>query len=107
MSSPQAPEDGQGCGDRGDPPGDLRSVLVTTVLNLEPLDEDLFRGPEGASTVPSGADTNRIELLGALCEGRATWEAHLHLPGLLPAGPAQPHAAPVLHAHCATTRRAA
>ncbi|PNI59805.1 ACOT8 isoform 1 [Pan troglodytes] len=44
MSSPQAPEDGQGCGDRGDPPGDLRSVLVTTVLNLEPLDEDLFRG---------------------------------------------------------------
>ncbi|XP_073861509.1 acyl-coenzyme A thioesterase 8 isoform X5 [Macaca fascicularis] len=45
MSSPQAPEDGQGCGDRGDPPRDLRSVLVTTVLNLEPLDEDLFRDP--------------------------------------------------------------
>uniref|UniRef100_A0A2K6D7Q1 Acyl-CoA thioesterase 8 n=1 Tax=Macaca nemestrina TaxID=9545 RepID=A0A2K6D7Q1_MACNE len=107
MSSPQAPEDGQGCGDRGDPPRDLRSVLVTTVLNLEPLDEDLFRGPKRASTVPSGADTNRVELLGALCEGRATWEAHLHLPGLLPAGPAQPYAAPVLHAHCATTRRAA
>ncbi|XP_005862201.1 PREDICTED: acyl-coenzyme A thioesterase 8 [Myotis brandtii] len=41
MSSPQAPEDGQG---GGDPPGDLRSVLVTSVLNLEPLDEDLFRG---------------------------------------------------------------
>ncbi|XP_057558549.1 acyl-coenzyme A thioesterase 8 isoform X1 [Hippopotamus amphibius kiboko] len=41
MSSPQAPEDGQS-GD--DPPGDLRSVLVTSVLNLEPLDEDLFRG---------------------------------------------------------------
>uniref|UniRef100_A0A9L0TSG8 Acyl-coenzyme A thioesterase 8 n=5 Tax=Euteleostomi TaxID=117571 RepID=A0A9L0TSG8_HORSE len=41
MSSPQAPEDGQGS---GDPPGDLRSVLVTSVLNLEPLDEDLFRG---------------------------------------------------------------
>lgn len=40
MSSPQAPEDGQG---GGDPPGDLRSVLVTSVLNLEPLDEDLFR----------------------------------------------------------------
>ncbi|KAM7126794.1 acyl-coenzyme A thioesterase 8 [Molossus nigricans] len=41
MSSPQAPEDGQG---GGDPPRDLRSVLVTSVLNLEPLDEDLFRG---------------------------------------------------------------
>ncbi|XP_019605268.1 acyl-coenzyme A thioesterase 8 isoform X3 [Rhinolophus sinicus] len=41
MTSPQAPEDGQGS---GDPPGDLRSVLVTSVLNLEPLDEDLFRG---------------------------------------------------------------
>lgn len=40
MSSPQAPEDGHG---GGDPPGDLRSVLVTSVLNLEPLDEDLFR----------------------------------------------------------------
>lgn len=40
MSYPQAPEDGQG-GDN--PPGDLRSVLVTSVLNLEPLDEDLFR----------------------------------------------------------------
>ena len=40
MTSPQAPEDGQG---GGDPPGDLRSVLVTSVLNLEPLDEDLFR----------------------------------------------------------------
>ncbi|XP_014920916.1 acyl-coenzyme A thioesterase 8 isoform X4 [Acinonyx jubatus] len=41
MSSSQAPEDQQG---GGDPPGDLRSVLVTSVLNLEPLDEDLFRG---------------------------------------------------------------
>ncbi|XP_036758040.1 acyl-coenzyme A thioesterase 8 isoform X2 [Manis pentadactyla] len=41
MSSPRATEDGQG--DR-DPAGDLRSVLVTSVLNLEPLDEDLFRG---------------------------------------------------------------
>ncbi|XP_054429656.1 acyl-coenzyme A thioesterase 8 isoform X2 [Pteronotus mesoamericanus] len=41
MTSPQAPEDGQG-GD--DPPRDLRSVLVTSVLSLEPLDEDLFRG---------------------------------------------------------------
>lgn len=40
MSSRQAPEDEQG---GGDPPGDLRSVLVTSVLNLEPLDEDLFR----------------------------------------------------------------
>lgn len=40
MSSSQAPEDGQ---DGGDPPRDLRSVLVTSVLNLEPLDEDLFR----------------------------------------------------------------
>ncbi|KAF6284062.1 acyl-CoA thioesterase 8 [Rhinolophus ferrumequinum] len=42
MTSPQAPEDGQGS---GDPSGDLRSVLVTSVLNLEPLDEDLFRDP--------------------------------------------------------------
>ncbi|XP_034497647.1 acyl-coenzyme A thioesterase 8 isoform X2 [Ailuropoda melanoleuca] len=41
MSSRQAPEDEQG---GGDPPGDLRSVLVTSVLSLEPLDEDLFRG---------------------------------------------------------------
>ncbi|XP_016060326.1 PREDICTED: acyl-coenzyme A thioesterase 8 isoform X1 [Miniopterus natalensis] len=41
MSSPQAPEDDQG---GGDPPGGLRSVLVTSVLSLEPLDEDLFRG---------------------------------------------------------------
>ena len=40
MSPPQDPEDEQG---GGDPPGDLRSVLVTSVLNLEPLDEDLFR----------------------------------------------------------------
>lgn len=40
MSSLRAPEDGQG---DGDPAGDLRSVLVTSVLNLEPLDEDLFR----------------------------------------------------------------
>uniref|UniRef100_A0A8C8YZW8 Acyl-CoA thioesterase 8 n=1 Tax=Prolemur simus TaxID=1328070 RepID=A0A8C8YZW8_PROSS len=45
MSAPQAPEDKQGGGNRGDPPGDLRSVLVTSVLNLEPLDEDLFRDP--------------------------------------------------------------
>uniref|UniRef100_A0A2K5PAI8 Acyl-CoA thioesterase-like N-terminal HotDog domain-containing protein n=1 Tax=Cebus imitator TaxID=2715852 RepID=A0A2K5PAI8_CEBIM len=44
MSSPQTPEDGQGRGGRGDPPGDLRSVLVTSVLNLELLDKDLFRG---------------------------------------------------------------
>uniref|UniRef100_A0A452R351 Acyl-CoA thioesterase 8 n=1 Tax=Ursus americanus TaxID=9643 RepID=A0A452R351_URSAM len=42
MSSRQAPEDEQG---GGDPPGDLRSVLVTSVLSLEPLDEDLFRDP--------------------------------------------------------------
>lgn len=40
MSFPLAPEDKQG-GDQ--PPGDLRSVLVTSVLNLEALDEDLFR----------------------------------------------------------------
>ncbi|XP_069351616.1 acyl-coenzyme A thioesterase 8 isoform X2 [Eulemur rufifrons] len=44
MSSLQAPEDKQGGGNCGDPPGDLRNILVTTVLNLEPLDEDLFRG---------------------------------------------------------------
>ncbi|XP_004698080.1 acyl-coenzyme A thioesterase 8 isoform X1 [Echinops telfairi] len=40
MSS-KAPENSQG---GGDSPGDLRSVLVTSVLNLEPLDEGLFRG---------------------------------------------------------------
>uniref|UniRef100_A0AC11E262 Acyl-CoA thioesterase 8 n=1 Tax=Ovis aries TaxID=9940 RepID=A0AC11E262_SHEEP len=95
MSPPQDPEDEQG---GGDPPRDLRSVLVTSVLNLEPLDEDLFRGPEGAGAVPGGADADRGKLLCALREGRATWQAHLYLPGLLPEGPAQPHAAPVLHA---------
>ncbi|KAF6087252.1 acyl-CoA thioesterase 8 [Phyllostomus discolor] len=42
MTSPQAPENGQG---GGDPPRDLRSVLVTSVLNLEQLDGDLFRDP--------------------------------------------------------------
>ncbi|KAF4023701.1 hypothetical protein Celaphus_00008038 [Cervus elaphus hippelaphus] len=41
MSPPRDLEDEQG---GGDPPGDLRSVLVTSVLNLEPLDEDLYRG---------------------------------------------------------------
>ncbi|XP_004618803.1 acyl-coenzyme A thioesterase 8 [Sorex araneus] len=41
MSSPQVLEDKQG---DGDAQGDLRSVLVTSVLNLETLDEDLFRG---------------------------------------------------------------
>ncbi|XP_011367629.1 acyl-coenzyme A thioesterase 8 [Pteropus vampyrus] len=41
MSSPQAPEDAPG---DSNPSEDLRSVLVTRVLNLEPLDEDLFRG---------------------------------------------------------------
>ncbi|XP_029421611.1 acyl-coenzyme A thioesterase 8 isoform X2 [Nannospalax galili] len=44
MSSPKAQGDGLGDGDRDDPSGDLRSVLVTSVLNLEPLDADLFRG---------------------------------------------------------------
>uniref|UniRef100_A0A8C3WJ60 Acyl-coenzyme A thioesterase 8 n=1 Tax=Catagonus wagneri TaxID=51154 RepID=A0A8C3WJ60_9CETA len=41
MSATKAPEDGQS-GD--DPSRDLRSVLVTSVLNLELLDKDLFRG---------------------------------------------------------------
>lgn len=40
MSSLKAPEDSQ---DDNNPSGDLRSVLVTSVLNLEPLGEDLFR----------------------------------------------------------------
>ncbi|XP_074149660.1 acyl-coenzyme A thioesterase 8 [Sminthopsis crassicaudata] len=31
-------------GSAEEPSGDLRSVLVTSVLNLEPLDEDLYRG---------------------------------------------------------------
>lgn len=43
MSATGAPGDAQGDADRDDPSGDLRSVLVTSVLNLEPLDEDLFR----------------------------------------------------------------
>ena len=66
-----------------------------------------YRGPEGARFVPRRAHTNRGELLGALCEGRAARPAHLHLPGLLPAGPAQPHTAPVLHARGAPTGGAA
>lgn len=40
MSSPEAPEDSQG---DSNPSRDLQSVLVTSVLNLEPLGEDLFR----------------------------------------------------------------
>ncbi|KAK7827817.1 hypothetical protein U0070_019641 [Myodes glareolus] len=44
MSAPKAPGDAQGDADGDDLSGDLRSVLVTSVLNLEPLDEDLFRG---------------------------------------------------------------
>jgi acyl-CoA thioesterase 8 len=43
MSSPKSPEDQQSGEDRGDLSGDLRSVLVTSVLNLELLDQDLFR----------------------------------------------------------------
>lgn len=43
MSAPKAPGDAQGDADADDLSGDLRSVLVTSVLNLEPLDEDLFR----------------------------------------------------------------
>lgn len=43
MSAPEAPGDEQGDADSDDLSGDLRSVLVTSVLNLEPLDEDLFR----------------------------------------------------------------
>ncbi|CAH6776798.1 Acot8 [Phodopus roborovskii] len=107
MSATGAPGDAQGDADRDDPSGDLRSVLVTSVLNLEPLDEDLFRGPKGASAVPCGADANRSEFLSALREGCAAWQGHLHLPGLLPADAAQPPAAPVFHAHGAPTRRAA
>lgn len=43
MSAPEAPGDAEGDADRDNLSGDLRSVLVTSVLNLEPLDEDLFR----------------------------------------------------------------
>lgn len=47
MSILKAPEDKKGGGDSDsdsdDSSRDLRSVLVTSVLNLEPLDEDLFR----------------------------------------------------------------
>ena len=65
------------------------------------------RGPEGAGAVPGGADADRGELLCACREGRATWQAHLHLPGFLPEGPAQSHEAPVLHACCAPAGGAA
>ncbi|XP_053250756.1 acyl-coenzyme A thioesterase 8 isoform X1 [Podarcis raffonei] len=44
---PEAPErkaKGAGGGEEASQEGDLRSVLVTSVLNLEPLDLDLFRG---------------------------------------------------------------
>lgn len=45
MSAPEdLGDDAHGDADRGDLSGDLRSVLVTSVLNLEPLDEDLYRG---------------------------------------------------------------
>ncbi|XP_021011058.1 acyl-coenzyme A thioesterase 8 isoform X2 [Mus caroli] len=44
MSAPEDLGDAHGDADRGDLSGDLRSVLVTSVLNLEPLDEDLYRG---------------------------------------------------------------
>lgn len=43
MSAPEVPGDAHGDADREDLSGDLRSVLVTSVLNLERLDEDLFR----------------------------------------------------------------
>jgi acyl-CoA thioesterase 8 len=43
MSAPEGLGDAHGDADRGDLSGDLRSVLVTSVLNLEPLDEDLYR----------------------------------------------------------------
>lgn len=44
MSAPEdLGDDAHGDADRGDLSGDLRSVLVTSVLNLEPLDEDLYR----------------------------------------------------------------
>lgn len=65
------------------------------------------RGPKGASAVPCGADANRRKFLSALREGRAAWQSHLYLPGFLPADAAQPPAAPVFHAHCASARRAA
>ncbi|XP_028591523.2 acyl-coenzyme A thioesterase 8 [Podarcis muralis] len=44
---PEAPErkaKGEGGGEEAPQEGDLRSVLVTSVLSLEPLDLDLFRG---------------------------------------------------------------
>nr|XP_034979341.1 acyl-coenzyme A thioesterase 8 isoform X1 [Zootoca vivipara] len=44
---PGAPErkaKGEGGGEEASQEGDLRSVLVTSLLNLEPLDLDLFRG---------------------------------------------------------------
>uniref|UniRef100_A0A493TEX6 Uncharacterized protein n=1 Tax=Anas platyrhynchos platyrhynchos TaxID=8840 RepID=A0A493TEX6_ANAPP len=70
----------------------------------------------GRRTVPGlccvcGADPQREELLGALREGRPARAAHPHLPGVLPAVPAQPPAAPVLHvgtaprgSQCCTSR---
>uniref|UniRef100_A0A803TAS1 Uncharacterized protein n=1 Tax=Anolis carolinensis TaxID=28377 RepID=A0A803TAS1_ANOCA len=89
---------GSANGEAGLLPGDLRSVLVTSVLNLEQLDVVLFRGPHGARPVPGGAHPDGEELLGAVGQGHPARDAHPHLPGLLPGGAAQPHPAPVPHA---------
>ncbi|KAL2296914.1 hypothetical protein Nmel_014965 [Mimus melanotis] len=175
-----ASEAGAGSGSEPPSSGDLRSVLITSVLNLEQLEVDLFRcawtpgqrdraasssaatltaaafspqgpaplgarhaaplrradrgagagggspcreprragalaalllradrGPQGAGAVRSGADSYREEFLCSLREGHPAWTADLHLPGLLPALPGKPIAAPVHHADRATPRGAA
>ncbi|KAM4891369.1 troponin C, skeletal muscle-like isoform 2-T2 [Sylvia borin] len=98
---------GAGPGSGPPPPGDLRSVLITSVLNLERLEVDLFRGPQGAGAVRGGADPYREEFLCSLRKGHPAWKADLHLPGLLPVLPGKPSAAPVHHADRATPRGAA
>uniref|UniRef100_A0A670ZSL5 Acyl-CoA thioesterase 8 n=1 Tax=Pseudonaja textilis TaxID=8673 RepID=A0A670ZSL5_PSETE len=98
MSEPRTSEQGP------EPAGDLRSVLLTSVLQLEPLDVDLFRRPHCACPVSGGAHAHREELLRALGQGHPAWEAHLHMPGFFPTGAAQPGAAPVPNAGCAAPR---
>ncbi|KAJ7332290.1 hypothetical protein JRQ81_014470 [Phrynocephalus forsythii] len=56
------------------------------------------RGPHGARSLPGGANPHWPELLSAVGQGHPAWEAHPHLPGLLPAGAGQPRGAPVPHA---------
>uniref|UniRef100_A0A8C6LQ51 Acyl-CoA thioesterase 8 n=1 Tax=Nothobranchius furzeri TaxID=105023 RepID=A0A8C6LQ51_NOTFU len=79
-------------------PQDLRSVLVTSVLNLEELDVDLYRGPEGSGAVPGGPHKRWPQFHCSLCESHPARTAHINLPGVLPGAADEPPAAPVHHA---------